>query len=57
MGFSVDDLENMKNPPEANAPTEGTYLADKAYEVTRAYQDADQHIKDIVCVTLGLESD
>lgn len=44
----------QKNPP---AKAEGPHLTDKAYEVARAYQDADQHTKDIVCLTLRLEPD
>lgn len=57
-GVSTDFLLGLtperKNPP---AKAEGPYLTNKAYEVARAYQGADQHIKDIVCVTLGLEPD
>lgn len=54
MGFTLDDLDNIKNPPDK---AEGPYLTDKAYEVARAYQDADQRSRDIVCFTLGLEPD
>jgi transcriptional regulator with XRE-family HTH domain len=55
-GISVDDAFGLsykqKNPP---AKAEGPNLSDKAYEVARAYQDADQHTKDIVCLALRLE--
>ncbi len=51
--YSEYDKE-QKNPP---AEAEGTYLTKKAMEVARAYQDADPHTKDIVCLTLRLEPD
>ncbi len=55
LGCTLDDLDDdIKSPP---AEAEGPYLTDKAYEVARAYQDADQHTKDIVCLTLRLEPD
>ena len=47
-------LNAQKNP---SAEAEGAYLTKKALEVARAYQDADQRSKDIVCFTLGLEPD
>lgn len=52
--FYNEYFNEQKNPP---AKAEGPHLTDKAYEVARAYQDADQHTKDIVCLTLRLEPD
>lgn len=48
-------LMGWDDEPEINSSSYN--LTDKAYEVARAYQDADQHTKDIVCLTLRLEPD